>query len=293
MIKVGIVGPSFEWHMFHFTCIMNGYEYDLAIQEGKGVPRLHLGEMRVTRIFDPNIENAKRLAKICQIDNVCTELDDVAEGVDAVLIVDDTTYQHQKRAPRFIKRGIPVFIDKPLSTEMDEALEILSLVEKHNSYFMSCSALRYAREAEEFKKELERSGDQIVTAHSFAPFELVTYGIHAWEFLYPFFGPGVKSVCNLGKERSDIVVVKFKDGRNCCFQVAEAAYRLGGTFYCEKEAHVVPVSDSDYFYWNMLRHFAVGLDKNELPIPLEETRELIRTLILARQSREEGREIEL
>jgi hypothetical protein len=64
---------------------------------------------------------------------------------------------------------------------------------------MSCSALRYAKEVEDFLAERDEVGE-ILTGSSVCSGDLIFYGVHAMEQLYVCMGGGIKSVQNVGEE---------------------------------------------------------------------------------------------
>ena len=174
-----------------------------------------------------------------------------------------------------------------------EAEKIIALAKKHNAPLMSCSALRYAKEVEKFKKEKDKLGD-ILTGYTTCRSELSFKGIHALEQLYSVIGPGVKSVRNVGEKGKDIVAIRYKDGRkfilssyrniSCPFQM-----NLYGTKGCKQ----INVIDQNYFYSNMLKHFVAMVETKKEPFPLEETLEIIKVLALRKKPRKGNREIKL
>lgn len=93
--------------------------------------------------------------------------------------LNDTTMRHQKRAAPFLKAGLPIFIDKPLSPSIEEAQELVETAKKHNAPFMSCSALRYAKEVEDFLAERDEVGE-ILTGNSICSGDLIFYGVQPW-----------------------------------------------------------------------------------------------------------------
>ena len=53
------------------------------------------------------------LAKVFSIPRVEKRMEDIIKSVDGVILIDDITMTHQKKAPFFINEGVPTFIDKP------------------------------------------------------------------------------------------------------------------------------------------------------------------------------------
>jgi len=291
MLKIGMVGGAKAWHARSFSEMLNGYDEDLAREHNFPLYKSKLEGARVTHIWDPDREAAELIAKICGIDKVVENMEEMIGEIDGVIIADDTTMKHQRRAIPFLKAGLPTFVDKPLSPSIEEAEEIIDLAKEYNAPFMSCSALRYAKEVEEFLAKKEEIGE-ILTGNSICSGDLIFYGIHAMEQLYVCIGPGIRSVQNVGEEGRDIVIITKEDGRKFVLTVyKEISYLFQMNLYGTKGWREIRVEDSDYFYSNMLKAFLKMVETKEPPFPPEETLEIIKTLVLARQSAQKKGEI--
>ena len=216
--------------------------------------------------------------------------------MDGVIIADDCTMKHQRRAIPFLKAGIPTFIDKPLSPDIKEAEKIMELAKKCNAPMMSSSALRYAKESEPFRKGEDNIGD-ILTGFAVGREglgDLIFYGIHALEFLYSIIGPGIKSVQNVGKKSEDILLLNYKDGRRfvvTAYENIKISFQVN--LYGTEGFRSFTGDNADYYYSEMLRNFVDMVRTKKEPIPLEETLEIIKVLVLGEKSRKNGKEIYL
>lgn len=295
MLKIGLVGATKIWHGMTFSEMINGYDREKAVKNNWGPlykTRVEK-DARITHVWDVEKKDAGELARICGIENIVSKKEDMIDKVDGVIIPDDTTLKHQNRAEPFLKAGLPTFIDKPLSPDIKEAEGIIELAKMYKAPMMSCSALRYAKEVEEFKKEKEKIGD-VLTGSTICKGDLVFYGIHAFEQMYSVIGPGIKSVSNIGRKGKDIVIVKYEDGREFILTVYENIhYLFQMNLYGTKGYRQVIVEDSEYFYSNMLKHFITMVKTKKEPFPPEETLEIIKVLALGKKSREEGKELNL
>lgn len=295
MLKIGLVGATKIWHGMTFSEMINGYDREKAVKNNWGplYKTRVKKDARITHVWDVEKKNAEELARICGIENIVSRKEDMIDEVDGIIIPDDTTLKHQRRAEPFLKAGLPTFIDKPLSPDIKEAEEIIELAKKYKAPMMSCSALRYAKEVEEFKKEKEKIGD-ILVGLTICRGGLVFYGIHAFEALYSVVGPGIKSVNNIGSKGKDIVIIKYKDGRKFILTVYEDIhYLFQMNLYGTKGYRQLVVEDSEYFYSNMLKHFITMVKTKKEPFSPEEILEIIKVLVLGKKSREEGKEIYL
>jgi len=293
MIKIGLVGGVKIWHGMTFAQMFNGYDKKKA-QRLKWGPasKARIGkDVRITHVWDPKRADAEESADVCSIDQVVRRKEDMIGQVDGVILADDCTMKHQKRAAPFLKAGLPTFIDKPLSPDPAEAAGIIRMAKKHKAPLMSCSALRYAREVVEHQAEFRKLG-KIQTGNSICGGDLVFYGIHAMELLYANVGPGIRSVRNIGSKGKDIVVLKMKDGRNFTVTVFQTTrYLFQMTLYGEKGWKQVTITDYDYFYSRMMMAFAKMVRTGKEPVPLAQTLEIIKTLAKAEMSRKGNSEI--
>ena len=291
MIKIGMLGGAMSYHGRAFACILNGCDVKKWEAAGLWHPQRRIQGAKVIKVWDANEEDARRLAKLCYIDKVEKTTENMLEGVDAVILPDDGTMRHQRLAKPFLEARIPLFIDKPLSDNIGEAEDIVSTARENDVPLMSCSALRYARELEEARKDIENIGT-ILTGSAVGPGDLIYYWIHPLELAYTVMGPGIESVQNVGKTDRNIVRIAYRDRRSLVLQVFKGiAYVFHLTLYGEKGWKGITVKDSAYFYWNMLNHFLQMVNERRPPFPMEHTLEIIKTLASAKESLETGKEI--
>jgi Predicted dehydrogenases and related proteins len=145
--------------------------------------------------------------------------------------------------------------------------------------------------------------------------EIINMGIHAMEPALMVLGPGIKSVfCtrdsliykNAQSEDTAVMQVKFKSGCvatiNMLSSVTSFGYEI--TVYGSKakiqagyppELNAANVSNSlkSFGFTDMVEHFIKSVEERTLPIPLENTLDVIKALTAARQSAETGRAVEL
>jgi len=287
MLKIGLVGGAKVWHGMTFAMLFNGFDKK-KVKKLKWAPyyESRIGKnVRITHIWDPKRKDAEEVADVCSIENVVKKAEDMIGHIDGVIIADDLTMKHQKRAAPFIKAKIPTFIDKPLSTDIAEAAKIIALAKKCGTPITSSSSIRYAKELEQLKKDMKKFG-KIRFGHAICANDLLFYGIHAIEPLMALVGTDVKTVQNVGKKGSDVVILKYADGS--IFTVTVMA-GVSGMFrvdiYGEKGHGSMTATDADYFYGGQMKHFVRMVRTGKQPIAPEETLKVIKTLVKAVKSR--------
>src|SRR5262249_48298443 len=136
--------------------------------------------------------------------------------------------EHIGRARPFIEAGLPVFIDKPLTDREDHLRQFVKW-HAEGKPIMSSSALRYAVEFVECRKNLDKIGElKFITVTSVNSWE--RYGIHAAEAAYPFLTPGEwVSVTNTGTTEANLVHIHHASGVEVVLAVIEG---MDGSFGC-------------------------------------------------------------
>jgi predicted dehydrogenase len=155
-IKLGILGMSEgNGHPYSWSAIFNGYNMEYMKDcpfpvipkylSKQKFPEDQIQGARVTHIWTQNRTISEHIAKASNIENIVDDPTYLINSVDAILLARDDYKMHYKMAKPFIDAGIPIYIDKPISTTIKEMNKIFSL-EKYNGQIFTCSALQYAKE---------------------------------------------------------------------------------------------------------------------------------------------------
>ena len=167
-IRLGILGISEgNGHPFSFSAIINGYNDAGLANSGWNViydyvkrrdpSEFGFDNVRVTHTWTQDPEVTRKLCDACRIPNAVSRPDEMISNVDAVIIARDDYENHFSLAIPFLKAGMHVFVDKPLSLDVDELRSFLPYLE--SGKLMSCSGMRYARELDEPRASLAEYGE--------------------------------------------------------------------------------------------------------------------------------------
>jgi len=286
MIRLGLVN-AIRTHAYVFSCIFNGGdENDWPGSAWKPESVTHIDDVRIVKVWDASRRDAELLASTCNIDQVVDGYEQVAEGVDAVILCDNVTLKHSEHAMFFLENDVPMFVDKPLADTVDRAEAVIGYARQHDRLMMSSSALRYAAEIERFREQLPALG-QVRTAMATgrAKGRVINYGIHTIEMLHSVIGPGVATVHCIGEENKQVIKLGYEDGR--VFVIV-----LGGglpwqmAVFGENGIANVGVEDHSYYYYNLMSHFVRMVRTRRRAVPLEHTLEVIRIALAAERSLE-------
>lgn len=161
--KLGMIGLSpGNGHPFSFSAIINGYNKEKMEQSGWDVIYHYLNaqdvadfgilDAKVTHCWTQNEELTKRLADACKIDHAVKKFEDMISEVDGVIIARDDYASHYPIAKLFLEKGITVFIDKPLTLNLEELLYFIPFLK--SGKLMSTSSFRFSNEVFMAKKNI-------------------------------------------------------------------------------------------------------------------------------------------
>jgi predicted dehydrogenase len=249
---------------------------------------------KVVRVWDPEREWAQKLADICGIETVASSPEAACDGVDAVLIVDDGSGAQWKYALHPLRKGVPVFCDKPLAMTAKEAQSMAKLARSTRTKFMSCSSLRFVPDIVALRAELPKLGN-VHLATVACGNELVYYGIHALSMAYAVLGRGAVSCLNVGQPGLNEVRIRFADHRDVLLLVGEKEWMRAGyqiNLYGQNGWRSV-TPDLKNLYSYLLEAFLDYVKTGNESVPIEEEVELMAALEAGKRSLTERREVAL
>jgi predicted dehydrogenase len=286
MIRIGLVGVNTS-HADAFSRIFNGTADE--------VPRLDSG--RIVAIWG-SADDPGRITALAANHRIEATVSDPAEmigSVDAVLVVDDTGggELHAKLARPFLEAGLPVFVDKPMTTEYADAVALFDLADARGVPLLSCSALRFAVEIEAAKDELAAVGT-LSSIVSVGPGDWFYYGVHAVELLGVVTGTGASWVHRHALPEKDITVIGYEDGPAAVVEtLRDAAYIFHLTAFGADGFASAHVQDAMGFYTNTMQAFATMAETGVAPLQRDQTLEVIAILEAGNRSAERGERVEL
>lgn len=293
-------------HPYSWSAIING-RYDAEVMADCGFPvipqylgaeppeNLGISGVQVTHVWCDEPADSVKVAKAAMIPNVVRHAEDVIGEVDAVVIATDRGWEHVDRAKPFIDAGLPMFIDKPLCDREDHLRQFIAWRDA-GAKLLSTSCMRYCREFRELAGHIAEVGEpRLMTMTMCKTWE--RYGIHALEGVYPLLTPGRwLSVANTGTKDSNIVHIRHADGVDVVIGCVADMYGAFGRLnvYGTKGALAAGFKDTFYAFKAQLTAFVEYLRTGQLPMPFDETVELIKIIVAGIRSREQsGRTVSL
>ncbi len=288
MIRVGLVDTDTS-HAVEFTKRLNhiGIAEDQWV-DGAKVVAAWTGPSAITP-EERHREYNRILREELGIPFVDT-LEELRSLVDAVMVESQEGGVHLERAKPFLEAGMPVFVDKPFTCSLHDALLMAELAEKHHAPLFSSSSLRYALEVQEVQRQVGEWG-AVVAADAFSPATthprnpgLFHYGIHGVETLFALMGKGCRRVRCVYHDDGEVVVGEWADGRIGTVRgIRKGVHAFGFTVICERKAWATTI-DTRYIYRELLRRVVQMFITRQAPLDITETLQIVAFIEGARQS---------
>lgn len=215
ILRIGIIGLDTS-HSPEFTRFFNSENAETGITGLRVVAAYPRGSEDIKSSVETIPEYTK------QVQDMGVEIVDsirsLLKKVDAILLETNDGRTHLEQAREVFRTGKPVFIDKPLSASLSDAVKIFREAKDKKVSLFSASSLRYLKNAQSVR--YENKIGQVLGADTFSPAslephhpDLFWYGIHGVETLYTVMGTGCDTVTRFQTADTDFVVGKWKDGR--------------------------------------------------------------------------------
>jgi predicted dehydrogenase len=218
------------------------------------------------------------------------------EKVDVVLLETNDGRRHLEQALPVLKAGKVMFIDKPISASLVDAILIFEAAKYYKVPVFSSSSTRFMASAQDVVKG--KIG-KVLGADAYSPCTLEKthpdffwYGIHGVEILYTVMGTGCKSLVRVHTEGTDVTTGTWNDGRVGTFRGTRTGEHLyGGTAYGEKGNAVLGPLDG---YKPLLKEIIRFFETGNPPVNAEDTLEICAFMEAADESkRKNGASINL
>lgn len=299
MIKIGMIGMSAgNAHPYSWSAIINGrfsrQEIDYAgfpavadyLEANQNTLGIAAGQ--VTHIYCDDLRVANSIARSAGIENVVQRIEDMMGQVDAVILGRDDPENHFSMAKPLLEAKIPIFIDKPLSIDLEE-LRVYEQYVKQGAFLMSCSSMRYAGEILAVKSNIRKLGDiQLLTVVGKKDWK--KYGVHMVEACMSLLNdPKPARVQYLGKEHFDIVQLEISP---TCFASIHLVADIASTFqinvYGTQDWAHIDIKNSYAMFKENILEFLKGITQGKPTLDFEKTKRVIQIVAGALESKKRG-----
>ena len=272
--SIGIIGLDTS-HCIAFTKALNGSEAGETYFGYKIVAAYPFGSREIVSSSE-RIPGYTEEVKKYGVEIVYS-IDDLLPKVDAVMLETNDGRLHLEQALQVIKAGKRMFVDKPVTASLADAILLYEAAKKYDVPIFSSSSLRYITGMDEL---LSGKIGKILGAETYSPAklekthpDLFWYGIHGVETLFTAMGTGCKSVVRISNADTDLVVGSWNDGRIGTFRgIRKGKLDYGGTIFGEKGIQSFGnYSGYDSLLVQIIRFFDSGI----VPVRPDETLEIL------------------
>ena len=243
MLRIGIVGSESS-HAMQFAKYFN--------LPDPATGDLRYEDIRVTAIMgDP--DSAEQTAEQAQIPCIAKTPEQMAEIVDAVMITSRRGSEHMAHVKPFLERGKPLFVDKPFTSNLQDATPMAKAIETAGCPVLGGSGCKYSESILKIKNEVARltAENKLLTAMLHFPIMLDSpydgfwfYGSHLVEMCMEIFGTDILSVQAMKTDRSVVANVLYPDFAVSLHFVTEV-WKHTCVLVTEEGAKVLPIVTAD------------------------------------------------
>lgn len=304
MLKIGIIGINDgNGHPYSYSSIFNGFKPELLHLCPFEVIRKYLVNVhkneniitnaKVTHIWTQNLELSKNIADFTNIPNIVNDLDSLLNKVDAVILARDDIENHFEISKNFIKKGIPVFIDKLITDDFSSLNELLQLKNKSKGKIMATSSSRFTPEIFKAKKKLKQMNEKYI--HGVSRVNWLRYANHLLDGITYLYGTDFESIQNISNSSEiDIMHIVYMNKLECILTIQnDLALPISITVYTKEEQVEIPFTDSDfssYFFgfFNMLNDFVNYVITENSTLKFEDSLKITSLIILGNLSKNQN-----
>jgi predicted dehydrogenase len=332
-IKLGLI--RCDTHAYHFMAMLQKcdpqllkkndritwhYFSDIFTDELTKMPRV--GGFELVKLWDEDAERARIFSEtFLNAPKVCGTLAEMTEGIDAVFVSDcmGDGKDHLKLGAPFLKKGIPMFMDKPLAFSLADARQLAQLAKRHKTPFFSASSLSFVPTADLFKArfpEIGKVGLGIVKNCGCALSQdnlggrgcnFVTeeqtwpYVVHGIALALHIFGYGVEWVRCMGSLPWEYLLLHLANGRealviNTSFALFSESFDLYAHAYSNLGVLNCPaIGDPQYIPGaaRILQHFKKMILTGRTPLSYEQMLEVMEIKEAGRVAQRTGKQVYL
>ena len=292
MKRIGIIGAE-NSHAEAFTKMIN------TPDNAAGDPLLN--DLRIVGVYGPDPINAGKIACLDKVEFQADRPEDFFGRVDAMMILNRKGSLHAGYAMPFIEQGIPLFIDKPVTSDPKEAQLLLSAAQQKGVPICGGSSLKYSRNLPELKEltgALLREKEYISAVINY-PADLHSeydgfyfYGPHLVEMTLSVFGHKVKTVKAMEQHGVVTALLGYEDfSVNLVF--TPGTTDAGCLLFCKGKANIYFPIDTSGTYEAEVTHFARMLHTGEMPQSYEELAKPVYVIDALLRSLSSGSEISI
>jgi hypothetical protein len=285
-LRLGIIGTD-TGHARDFTKLLNDATDPNHVPGARVVIAYKGGSPDIDESRDRVEEYAGVLRDKYQV-KIVDKISDLCPAVDGILLESVDGRPHLAQFREAVKCGKPVFIDKPLAADAEDAREIVRVAQANHIPWFTASSLRFTEIVT--LKSADMTGAMVWAPGPIEPhhkLDLTWYGIHGVEMLYTLMGTGCLEVTRTHSGNADVMVGRWKDGRLGVLHVERPYSKYGAVVFKEK-TQIAAIPDLQVNYAGLVKEIVKFMQTKTPPFPTAETVEMFEFMDAAQRSKDAG-----
>jgi len=273
MIKIGIIGYNIgNGHPYSYSSIINGFnkgylkkycKYPIIKDYLLNKKSKQLLEFaRITHIWTGEKKISNQISKIANIPNISNHYKDFLNKVDGVILARDDLKFNYKIIKFFVKKKVPLFVDKQITTDFQKLLKIENMIKKNKTLFFAGSCIRFSKEITSFKKKNNKKDIIYVVGNSRSYW--IRYAHHVLEPLIMVLGTSIKYIICEENIQKQTLKIEYKNGVTCVLNFNDNFFdiKLNFLFKNKKDQQII---FKDYYscFSRTLKKFILMIRKQE------------------------------
>lgn len=292
MYRIGIIGTE-NSHAMAFSKIIN--------LPNTKTGKLLFPDVKVVGAYGPDKDSANALVNEAGVDFVLVCPEDFHGKVDAMLITNRKGSLHSRYAMPFIKKGMPVFIDKPFTSSLEEAENLIKIAKEKGAKLCGGSSCRLAYDVlmlQNSVRNLKASGNMVSGSMNFSADpeseydEFYFYASHLTEMALTVFGYDVRSVTTMQNNGSRISIWRY-DGYDVSLHFTKETGIDSSAIIYAKNGNIMRNIDISMVYEHEMARFINMIKTNEMPESYENLVAPIRLIAAIEESVKTGMEVKI
>jgi predicted dehydrogenase len=294
MYRIGIIGTE-NSHALAFSRIIN-----LPDPETGAVP---YPDVRVTGVYGPDEESARRIMEETGADFIAGDPEEFHGKTDAMCITCRKGSLHYRYALPFVEKGMPVFVDKPFTSDVAEGERLIAAAKKAGAKLCGGSSARLVMDTAMLKNIVRRlisRGEFISASLNYAADPaseydgFYFYSPHLTEICLEIFGGPPKSLLALEKNGSRISIWRYGDF-DITLNYTRGTHESGALIFAKnnnifREIDVGHHVDISLAYARELEHFVRMIRGGEMPASYEDLLLPVKMISAVEEAVKTGRE---
>ncbi len=243
------------------------------------------GVGRVVSIWGDDRLQAARKAEVLGISKCANTISEALQEADLAMVIGRFGDSHYEPTRIALEHGLPTFVDKPFTTDLDQARALVGFASSRKASLVSSSPLRFARELETLSKDNLRPEFVVVAA----PANCIDlgedqrfqsaffYGIHAVEMLLEIMGSEIRRFDILPGKRAITIQIEFPNATGSVQLVRDVDEFYEIRVYGKVNRHFTVALDGSY-YLRLLSFLFHEFYRGSKTIPLESSLQAVTLL---------------